>query len=321
MSSSFNGPPEQLHREIANSAIRRINLGIAQLKSDSEPIYILPPLVKLPPPTFNIEQRSIPLKRKTPDTPIARIALHPVFHLASHIGCLPPLNVNLNVECAIASKPCCGWLTLDTVALLPLLQPTWLGQLSKDNYTLIHGYRTYRALLRQDEEKLFATVWTPPTKKLAQSDLHAFLEFSTHPALIDVLSTSLSPELFKEDTRAHLIFWLDTLGLLPLLANNTGKPSSKRATLAEFDIPESTYNLHTRDLRKRQRPLPCPPTPSSSDDHKQGPGVDMAPTTVGTDSGRPAMTSTDAAAYTDLPPEKEKNERSDGGPKYGTPPL
>lgn len=322
MSSSFNGSSEQLLREIENSAIRRISLGIAQLKNNSEPIYILPPLVKLPPPTFNIDQGHIPLKRKTPDTPNARIAVHPVFHLASYIGCLPSLNVNLNTECAIASKPRCGWLTSDTVAPLPLLQPTWLAQLSKDNYTLIHGYRTYRTFLRQDEENLFATVWTPPTKKVTQSDLHAFLEFSTRPALIDVLSTSFSPELFKEQTRAHLIFWLDTLGLLPLLFNNPGKNSSKHTALATVDLPESTYNLHTRDFRKRQRPLPSPPTPSP-DNQKRSPREEVASTTVGADSGGPAMTSTDDEANTKLSPEEKESsgDTSDDGPKWDTPPL
>lgn len=325
MPTTNSGSPEQLLQEIANSAIKRINLGIAQSKNSSVPIYVLPPLEQLPKLTYQGIQKTIPLKRQPSDMKPIRVTFHPLTHLAITLNCLPSL-MDLDLAGHTSSAPRCGWVTSYAIEILQMIHPVWLSEYSEANYTLIHGYRTYGTFLRQNISELEAVIWrspksdaTPRQRQHTPPDWHDFLESSTLPVLVDIFSTCLYPHLFNEEARAQLIFWLDTLGLLSLLFQYTGKGSSKRAALAAADLPESTYNLHTRDLRRRQQPLPCPP-PSTSDDHKQAAGDEVAPPTVPTDSGGAAMTSTDDddATNTELPPEEEK-ERSDDGPKYGTP--
>jgi hypothetical protein len=324
MPTSNSGSPEQLFQEIANSAIKRINLGIDQSKNSSEPIYILPPLKQLPELTYHPTQKHIPLKRQPSDMKPIRVSFHPLTHLAITLNCLPPL-MDFDLAGHSSSAPCCGWFTSYAIEIFQMIHPVWLAEYSAANYTLIHGYRTYGTFLRQNISELVAVIWkspksdaTPRHRKHNPPDWHAFMESSTLPVLADIFSTCLYPHLFNEKAQAQLIFWLDTLGLLSLLFQYAGKGSSKRAALEAINLPESTYNFHTRDLRKRQRPIPCPPPPSS-DDQKQGLGKAVAPTTVGTDSSGPAMTSTDNGTNTELPPEEEEKKRSDDGPKYGTP--
>ncbi len=325
MPAPNSGSPEQFREEIATSAIKRISLGIAQSKSSSEPISILPPLVQLHNHSYDATHDKIPLNRQSSDKKVIRISFHPLIHFAVSLGCLPSFQ-NVDMLSSFPKSPTCGWITPASIEILPFIQPVWVGKQNEVHYTLTHGYRTYGTCLHHGLAELGVLTWAPKTKpgqrqtKDTSLAWHAFLESSTLLALIDIFSTCLYPQLFDEEKRAKLIFWLDTLGLLSLLFQHTGKGLSKRAALKAADLPESTYNHLTRDLRKRQQPLQYPPTPSAND-QKQGPGVDVPPTSAGTDSGGPAMTSTDNATNTELTPEEEERERSDDRPKYGKPPF
>lgn len=323
MPTSNSGSPEQLFQEIANSAIKRINLGIAQSQNSSEPIYVLPPLKTLPTHKFHPRIEDIPLKRESPDAKPVRISFHPLTHFATTLNCLPSLT-DLDLLGSLSSGRRCGWLTPPSIDVLPLIQPVWLAEQDARNYTLFYGFGTYRTVLRQNESKLCATIWASQTNPVQRrqkgnlSDWQVLLESTTLPALIDIFSATFHSYLFDEEVRAKLIFWLDTLGLLSLIFQYTGKGLSKRAALKAADLPDSTYNHLTRDLRKRQQPLQYPPTPSAND-QKQGPGANVPPTTADMDSRGPAMTSTDNATNTEVPPEEEERERSNDEPRYGTP--
>ena len=323
MPTPNSGSREQLLQETANSAIKRIHLGIAQSKSSSEPISILPPLVQLHNHSYDATHDKIPLNRQSSDKKVIRISFHPLIHFAVSLGCLPSFQ-NVDMLSSFPKSPTCGWIAPTSIAILPSIQPVWVGKQNEVSYTLIHGYRTYGTCLHHDLAELEVLNWGPKTKpgqrqtKNSPLAWQAFLESSTLPALIDIFSTCLYPQLFDEEKRVKLIFWLDTLGLLSLLFQCAGKGSSKRAALAAADLPESTYNVHTRQLRQRQEPLPSPPTPSSHH-QKRDPHVDMAPTTGGANSDGPTITSIDNATNTELPHEEEEKERSDDRPKYGKP--
>jgi len=314
---------ERFLEEFATSAIKRINLGITQSKSSSEPISILPPLVKLRNHSYDPTHDTIALKGQPNEKKVIHISYHPLIQFAVSLDCLPSFR-NVDMLSSFPKSPTCGWITPTSIEILPLVQPVWVGKQNEVNYTITHGYRTYGTCLHHDLRELEVVKWAPITKpgqrqtKNPLQAWHAFLESSTSPALMDIFSTCLYPQLFDEEKRAKLIFWLDTLGLLSLLFQHTGKGSSKRAALKAADLPESTYNHLTRDLRKRQQPLQYPPTPSAND-QKKGPGANVPPTTADMDSRGPAMTSTDKATNTEVPPEEEERERSNDEPRYGTP--
>jgi len=323
MPTSDAGSPEQLLQETGSSAIKRINLGITLSINSSAPIPILPPLETIPSHNYHPRRQEIALKHQSPGATSIRISFHPLIHLARMINCLPSLT-DLNLIDSLPRNRQCGWLTSQSISLLPLIHSVWLAEQSAHNYTLLCGLETYSTFLRHQEPTLFVTIWAPETKsgkrsqKVKLTDWQVLLEATTLPILIDIFCTQLHPHLFEKGMRAKFIFWLDTLGLLSLLFKNMSIGSCKHAALAAADLSESTYNSHTRELRERQQPLSCLPTPSSGD-QKQDPGLNVAPGTVATDSGGPAMTSTDNATNKELPPEEDEKERADDGSKYGTP--
>lgn len=326
MPSSFNGSPEQLLGDIANSAIKRINLGIVQAKNSSEPIYNLPPLQTLPTHNYEAKLEKIPLKFQPTDMKRPRFSFHPLIELATHLNCLPSFT-DLDLIGSIPSSPRCKWITSSAIRLLPAIQQVWFAHQSEGNYKLICGYETYGTLLRQNVPEFLATVWIPQAKpgqrrhKGNSSDWHTFLEFTTLPALIDIFFIHLYPHFFSEAARAKLIFWLDTLGLLSLLFEHVGKCSSKRAALVAADLPESTYNYLTRALRQRQCPLPCPSTPQDDQQHEDGASKDEAPRAIGTGPDGQAVTSNDGEVTTEPLGEGKENTSIPSNQSWTIPPI